>query len=159
MGRLLLIQIFLLLFLSLFFNSNAFVSFTSCHITSYESKLMAGRRRGMGFNKLSLPADQRKALLRGLTTQVLRHGKISTTLARAKEARRFVDRMITLAKKGTLHHRRLALAWIYDKKLVQSLFLEAPERYRDRQGGYCRVLREEFNRRGDNAKMATIELV
>jgi large subunit ribosomal protein L17 len=67
--------------------------------------------------------------------------------------------MITLAKKGTLHHRRQALSYIYDKDLVASLFEQAPERYADRQGGYCRVLREDLPRRGDSAEMAIIELV
>lgn len=114
---------------------------------------------GKGFNKLGRPADQRKALLRGLTTEVIRHGRIRTTLTRAKELRGRVDHMITLAKKGTLHHRRQALAYIYDKDLVASLFEQAPERYADRQGGYCRLLREPVNRLGDNAKMAIVELV
>ena len=114
---------------------------------------------GKGFNKLGRPADQRKALLRGLTTEVIRHGRIRTTLPRAKELQREVDHMITLAKKGTLHHRRQALAYIYDKDLVASLFEQAPERYGDRQGGYCRIIKEEIPRRGDNAPMAVIELV
>lgn len=114
---------------------------------------------GQGFNRLSRPADQRKALLRGLTTEVIRHGRIRTTAVRAKELRKFVDHIITLAKKGTLHHRRQALAYIYDKDLVASLFEQAPERYADRNGGYCRVIREELPRRGDSAKMAIIELV
>lgn len=114
---------------------------------------------GKGFNKLGKPADQRKALLRGLTTEVIRHGRIRTTLPRAKELRREVDHMITLAKKGTLHHRRQAMAYIYDKDLVASLFEQAPERYGERQGGYCRILREEIPRRGDNAPMAFVELV
>lgn len=114
---------------------------------------------GKGFNKLGLPADQRKALLRGLTTEVIRHGRIRCTLARAKELRSRVDKMITLAKKGTLHHKRQAMAYIYDKNLVASLFEQAPERYADRQGGYCRLIREEERRRGDFAKMAVIELV
>lgn len=114
---------------------------------------------GMGFNRLSRPADQRKALLRGLTTEVIRHGRIRTTLVRAKELRPWVDHMITLAKKGTLHHRRQALSYIYDKDLVASLFEQAPERYAERQGGYCRVIKEELPRRGDSAKMAVIELV
>lgn len=114
---------------------------------------------GKGFNKLGKPADQRKALLRGLTTEVIRHGRIRTTLPRAKELRREVDHMITLAKKGTLHHRRQAMAYIYDKDLVASLFEQAPERYGERHGGYCRILREEIPRRGDNAPMAIVELV
>lgn len=114
---------------------------------------------GIKFKRLSRPADQRKALLRGLTTEVIRHGRIRTTLVRAKEMRRFVDHIITLAKKGTLHHRRQALAYIYDKDLVAALFEQAPERYADRQGGYCRVIKEKLPRRGDSAEMAIIELV
>ena len=114
---------------------------------------------GMGFNRLSRPADQRKALLRSLTTEVIRHGRIRTTMVKAKALRKHVDHMITLAKKGTLHHRRQALSYIYDKDLVSSLFEQAPERYADRQGGYCRVLREDLPRRGDSAEMAIIELV
>eukprot|EP01035_Chromulina_nebulosa_P022144 gene22144-28674_t len=114
---------------------------------------------GIGFKRLGRPADQRKALLRGLTTEVIRHGRIRTTLVKAKELRRFVDHIITLAKKGSLHHRRQALAYIYDKDLVASLFEQAPERYADRQGGYCRVIKEDLPRRGDGTAMAIIELV
>lgn len=113
----------------------------------------------MGFNRLSRPHDQRRALLRSLTTEVIRHGRIRTTEVKAKALRKYVDHMITLAKKGTLHHRRQALAFIYDKDLVASLFEQAPERYADRQGGYCRVIKEDLPRRGDSAKMAVIELV
>lgn len=114
---------------------------------------------GKGFNKLGLPADQRKALLRGLVTHLIRHGKIQTTLARAKALRKPADHMITLAKKGTLHHRRQALAYIYDKTLVASLFKYAPERYGERNGGYTRVIKDPVRRRGDHAQMAFIELV
>lgn len=113
----------------------------------------------MGFNRLSRPADQRKALLRALTTEAIRHGRIRTTIVRAKALRKPVDHMISLAKKGTFHCRRQALAYIYDKDLVASLFEAAPERYADRNGGYCRVIRDEVLRRGDAAKMAIFELV
>mmetsp|Transcript_21953 Transcript_21953/g.21092 ORF Transcript_21953/g.21092 Transcript_21953/m.21092 type:complete len:167 (-) Transcript_21953:75-575(-) len=108
--------------------------------------------------KLGKPADQRKALLRALTTEVIRHGRIKTTLVRAKAVRKHVDHMIQLGKRGDLHARRQALAWIYDKDLVHSLFEAAPERYSEREGGYTRVLRT-MPRQGDNAKMAVIELV
>jgi len=80
------------------------------------------------------------------------------TLVRARAVRKHVDHMITLGKRGDLHARRQAMGWMYDKQLVHSLFDAAPERYGDRNGGYCRVLRT-VARQGDNAKMAIIELV
>jgi large subunit ribosomal protein L17 len=107
---------------------------------------------------LGKPADQRKALLRALTTEVIRHGRIKTTLVRAKAVRKHVDHIIELGKRGDLHARRQALAWVYDKQLVHALFVAAPDRYGDRNGGYTRVLRT-VARQGDNAKMAIIELV
>jgi large subunit ribosomal protein L17 len=116
-------------------------------------------RHGVKKARLGRPADQRKALVRGLVTEVLRHGKITTTKPRAKAIRKYVDKMITLAKDGSLHARRQALGFVYDKDLVTSLFEQAPERYAERNGGYCRVTTEIQKRRGDNAEMATIELV
>ena len=113
---------------------------------------------GKGFRKLNKPADQRKALLRGLTTELIRHGKVQTTLARCKELRKTVDHMVTLAKGGSLHQRRQALGYLYDKQLVHALFEQAPMRYAERAGGYTRVLKDGF-RKGDNAEMGTIELV
>lgn len=115
-------------------------------------------RHRKGFKKLGKPADQRKALLRALTTEVIRHGRIKTTLVRARAVRKHVDHMVQLGKRGDLHARRQALAWIYDKQLVHALFEAAPDRYSDREGGYTRVLRT-LPRQGDNAKMAIIELV
>ena len=108
--------------------------------------------------QLGRPADQRKAMLRGLTTQLIREGRVTTTKARAKALRDEVERMITLAKDGSLASRRRAIGFIYDKKLVHSLFEKAKERYGDRQGGYTRIVRT-VPRRGDNAEMAIIELV
>lgn len=108
--------------------------------------------------KLSKPSDQRRALLRSLTTELIRHGKITTTLIRAKVLRAEVDKMITLAKDGSLAARRQALGYIYDKQLVHALFEQAPTRYANRQGGYTRIL-HTVPRRGDNAEMAIIELV
>lgn len=125
--------------------------------TPSRSQLSMMRHR-KGFKKLGKPADQRKALLRALTTETIRHGRIKTTLVRAKAVRKHVDHMIELGKRGDLHARRQALAWIYDKQLVHSLFEAAPDRYADRNGGYTRVLRT-VARQGDNAKMAIIELV
>ncbi|MBE9239807.1 50S ribosomal protein L17 [Synechocystis salina] len=108
--------------------------------------------------QLGKPADQRKALLRALTTELIRHGQIKTTKARAKAVRSEVDRMITLAKDGSLAARRRALGYMYDKPTVHALFVDAPSRYKDRDGGYTRIIRT-LRRRGDNAEMAVIELV
>lgn len=108
--------------------------------------------------QLGKPADQRKALMRALTTELIRHGRITTTKVRAKAIRAEAEHMITLAKDGSLSARRQALGYLYDKDLVHALFEAAKERYGDRQGGYTRVLRT-VPRRGDNAEMAIIELV
>lgn len=107
--------------------------------------------------QLSKPADQRKALLRALATELIRHGRITTTKIRAKAVRSEVEHIITLAKDGSLSARRQALGYLYDKQLVHRLFEQVQERYGDRQGGYTRVVRT-INRRGDNAEMAIIEL-
>ena len=107
--------------------------------------------------QLGKPADQRKALLRALTTELIRHGRITTTKVRAKAVRTEAERIITLAKDGSLSARRQALGYIYDKQLVHALFEQVPVRYGERQGGYTRVLRT-VNRKGDNAEMAIIEL-
>ncbi len=107
---------------------------------------------------LGRPADQRKALLRGLTTQLIREGRVTTTKAKAKALRNEAERMITLAKDGTLAARRKAIGYIYDKQLVHALFAKAKDRYGDRKGGYTRIVRTT-SRKGDNAEMAIIELV
>jgi len=155
----------LLSFLLLLVGASAFApsgSFTGCPVSIAETQKstsslnMISHRKG--FKKLGKPADQRKALLRALTTETIRHGRIKTTLVRARAVRKHVDHMITLGKRGDLHARRQAMGWMYDKQLVHSLFEAAPERYGDRNGGYCRVLRT-VARQGDNAKMAIIELV
>ncbi|MCS6960843.1 MAG: 50S ribosomal protein L17 [Pseudanabaenaceae cyanobacterium SKYGB_i_bin29] len=118
--------------------------------------------------KLGKAADQRKALLRSLVTELLLRGQIKTTRARADAMRPWVDKMIGLAKEGTLHARRQVIAYLYPREvkqendqvrtLVQLLFDKAQERYGDRQGGYTRIYRT-VSRRGDNAEMAIIELV
>jgi large subunit ribosomal protein L17 len=115
-------------------------------------------RHGCRTPLLGKPADQRKALLRALTTEVIRNGRITTTKQRAQAVRSEVDRMITLAKDGSLASRRRAMGYIYDKQLVHALFEQAPERYAERNGGYTRIIRT-ISRRGDNADMAIIELV
>lgn len=114
-------------------------------------------RHGCRVPQLGKPADQRKALLRALTTEVIRHGRITTTKARARAVRSEVDRMITLAKDGSLAARRQALGYVYDKQLVHALFEQAKERYSSRNGGYTRIIRT-IPRRGDSAEMAIVEL-
>lgn len=107
--------------------------------------------------QLGRPADQRRALLRTLTTELIRNGRITTTKARAKAVRSEAERIITLAKDGSLSARRAALGYLYDKQLVHALFEQVGDRYGDRNGGYTRILRT-VRRRGDNAEMAIIEL-
>ncbi len=109
-------------------------------------------------HQLGRPADQRKAMLRGLTTQLIREGRVTTTTARAKALRDQAEKMITLAKEGTLASRRRAIGYIYDKQLVHALFEKAQDRYGDRSGGYTRIFRT-IPRRGDNAQMSIVELV
>ena len=106
---------------------------------------------------LSKPADQRLALLRSLTTELIRNGRIKTTKTRARAVRSEADRMITLAKDGSLAARRKALGYLFDKQLVHALFEQAASRYGERSGGYTRIIRT-VHRRGDNAEMAIIEL-
>uniref|UniRef100_A0A7N0RGD2 Large ribosomal subunit protein bL17c n=1 Tax=Kalanchoe fedtschenkoi TaxID=63787 RepID=A0A7N0RGD2_KALFE len=146
--------------------SNPLLSLDSAECSSYEHNFTivdsGGRiyamRHGRKVPKLNRPPDQRKALLRGLTTQLLKYGRIKTTRARASAVRKYVDKMITLAKDGTLHKRRQALGFIYEKQIVHALFAEVEGRYGERNGGYTRIIRT-LPRRGDNAPMAYIELV
>ena len=108
--------------------------------------------------KLGRPTDHRLEMLRNLVTSLLREGRIETTLTRAKETRRMAERMITLGKRGDLHSRRLALAYIYDEDVVTKLFNEIAPKYADRNGGYTRIIKVG-PRRGDAAEKAIIELV
>ncbi len=102
--------------------------------------------------------DHRQHMMRNMVTSFLQNEKITTTVTRAKELRKVVDRMITLGKRGDLHARRQALQVIRDPKVVGKLFEMIAPRYSDRPGGYTRILRLD-NRAGDNAPMAIIELV
>ncbi len=111
-----------------------------------------------GHRKLGRPTAHRKAMLRNQTTDLLREGRITTTLTRAKETRRMAEKMITLGKRGDLHARRQALAYIYDEDVVQKLFDEIAPKYADRNGGYTRILKLG-QRQGDTAEMAFLELV
>lgn len=113
----------------------------------------------MGSNrKLGRKSSHRVMMLRNLTTDLLKNGRIVTTKTRAKELRSTTEKMITLGKRGDLHARRQALAYIYDKEVVYKLFEEIAPKYADRQGGYTRIYTTE-PRRGDAAEMAIIELV
>lgn len=108
--------------------------------------------------KLGRTTPHRRAMLRNLTTDLLREGRIETTVTRAKETRRMAEKMITLGKRGDLHARRQALAYIFDESVVTKLFEEIAPEYADRQGGYTRILKKG-PRRGDGTEMAIIELV
>ena len=108
--------------------------------------------------KLSRYRDQRVALLRGLVSELILHEKITTTLAKAKETRVVAEKLITHGKKGTLHHRRLAMSQVPDKHTVEKVFDDIASRYEDRQGGYTRIIKLG-PRQGDAAEMAIIELV
>ncbi|MBM7865861.1 50S ribosomal protein L17 [Heliobacterium gestii] len=112
----------------------------------------------MPYRKFSRPTNHRRALLRNITTSLLKHGKIVTTEPKAKELRRIADKMITLGKQGDLHARRQALAFIQEESVVTQLFTEIAPKYATRQGGYTRVMKSGF-RRGDAAPMCVVELV
>lgn len=111
----------------------------------------AGRRLGR-------VTSHRTAMLRNMVTSLLEHERIVTTVPKAKEARRVADQMITLGKRGDLHARRQALAYIRSKSVVAKLFDELSGQYADRQGGYTRIVRTG-QRQGDAAPMAILELV
>ncbi len=108
--------------------------------------------------RLSRYKDQRTALLRGLVKELIQHERITTTLAKAKETRIVAEKLITHGKKGTLHHRRLALSKLPDKKIVEKVFDDVAPRYAERPGGYTRIVKLG-QRQGDGAHMAIIELV
>ncbi len=108
--------------------------------------------------KLGRDTDHRLAMLRNQVTSLLENGRIETTLQKAKETQRMAEKMITLGKRGDLHARRQALAYIYDEDVVTKLFAEIAPSYSERNGGYTRVLKLG-PRRGDAAEMAILELV
>jgi len=108
--------------------------------------------------KLGRTSSHRRAMFRNMVTPLLDQERIETTVAKAKEARRLADKMVTLGKKATLHARRQALAFIMDKEVVGKLFSVLAPRYADRSGGYTRIIRTGF-RRGDGAELALLEMV
>ncbi len=115
-------------------------------------------RHRISGRKLNRTSSHRKAMFANMAVSLLRHEQITTTVPKAKELRRVADRMITLGKRGNLHARRQAASFLRDDMIVRKLFDTLAERYRDRPGGYTRVLRAGF-RYGDNAPVAVIELV
>jgi large subunit ribosomal protein L17 len=115
-------------------------------------------RHRNAFRKLNRTATHRSALFASLASALIKHEQIVTTLPKAKDLRRVADRLITLAKRGDLHARRLAFARIRDEAMVAKLFDTLGPRYSARPGGYTRVMKAGF-RYGDSAPMAVIELV
>jgi large subunit ribosomal protein L17 len=115
-------------------------------------------RHGVSGRKLGVTSTHRIAMLRSMATSLIKHEQITTTLPKAKELRPYVERIITLGKRGDLHARRQAHAQIRDEKVVDKLFTTIAERYKARNGGYTRVLKAGI-RYGDAASMAVIELV
>lgn len=112
----------------------------------------------MAQSKIGRDSSARKALLRSMVTSLLRHERIETTETKAKELRRVTEQMITLGKRGDLHARRQALAFVMDEGIVAKLFGEIAEKYADRNGGYTRIMKLG-PRKGDAAPMVIIELV
>ncbi len=110
------------------------------------------------YRKLGRNTAHRNLMLRNQVTDVLKYERIQTTETRAKETRRMVEKMITLGKRGDLHARRQALAYMLDETTVKKLFDEIAPKYAERNGGYVRILKT-VPRKGDNAPMAIIELV
>ena len=112
----------------------------------------------MAYRKLGRDSSARKALLRGIVTSLFQHERIETTEAKAKELRKVADKMLTLAKRGDLHARRQVMAYMMDEDVVKKLFDEVAPKYKDRQGGYTRIIKAGV-RQGDAAPMVSIELV
>jgi large subunit ribosomal protein L17 len=115
-------------------------------------------RHGVSGRKLNRHTDERKALFKGLAGSLLKHEQIKTTLPKAKDLRPIVEKMITLGKRGGLSCRRQAVSFLGDKDLAAKIMGPLAERYKDRAGGYVRIIKAGF-RPGDNAAMAIIELI
>ncbi len=115
-------------------------------------------RHRVAGRKLSRKTSHRLALYRNQVTDLLKHGKLVTTEAKAKEVRPLAEKMISLGKAGGLHSRRRALSFIYDKDVVKRVFEELAPEYADRPGGYVRLIKLG-RRQGDGAPMARLELV
>ncbi len=114
--------------------------------------LKSGRRLGV-------TTSHRKAMMRNMVTSLLENEQITCTTPKAKELRRYVDKMITLGKRGNLHARKQALRFVKSKQAMKTLFEELPERYTSRQGGYTRIIRLGTRKLGDSSEMSLILLV
>ena len=115
-------------------------------------------RHGKAYRKLGRTTSHRTAMFANMSASLIKHEQIVTTLPKAKELRPFVEKLVTLAKKGDLHARRLAISKVRDVDQVGKLFATLGPRYKDRNGGYIRVLKAGY-RYGDNAPLAVIEFV
>jgi large subunit ribosomal protein L17 len=112
----------------------------------------------LSYRRLGLRSDHRRAMLRNSVTSLLDNEKITTTETRAKEIKKISEKMITLAKRGDLHARRQVDSYIMTDAIVHKLFTSLADRYRDRQGGYTRIVKTGY-RKGDGAPMVILELV
>ena len=115
-------------------------------------------RHRLSGRKLGRPTGHRMLMLRNMTTDLLRNESMKTTDSKAKEVRKMAEKVITLGKKGTLHHRRQASALLTDEYVVKKVFEELGDRYQDRKGGYTRITKLG-PRKGDASEMAVLELV
>jgi large subunit ribosomal protein L17 len=115
-------------------------------------------RHKVGSRKLQRTTSHRLAMLRNMVTSLLQHERITTTVPKAKEARKMAEKVITLGKKGGVHNVRLAQRVVRDRAVLQKVFGELKDRYAKRAGGYTRLMRAGF-RRGDAADVAILELV
>jgi large subunit ribosomal protein L17 len=111
-----------------------------------------------GYRKLGRKSAHRKAMLRNMATSLVLHERIDTTVQKAKEVRSLVEQMITLGKRGDLHARRQAGSFLFDDEAVKKVFDSLANRFKDRNGGYTRILKRGF-RVGDSADLATLEFV
>ena len=112
---------------------------------------VAGRRLGR-------PTDQRLALLRSLMRELFIHGKVETTLPKAKEASRMAEKILRRAKIDSLHSRRMVRRLVPDENLIHSLFTEIAERFAEREGGFTQIIPKSFRRRGDGSTLAILKL-
>ena len=115
-------------------------------------------RHGVAGRKLGVTSTHRQAMFRNMAVALIKHEQITTTLPKAKDLRPVVEKLVTLGKRGDLHARRQAIAQMRDLAMVKKLFEVIGPRYKDRQGGYTRIIKAGF-RYGDNAAMAVIEFV